>query len=236
MHQSLRKFNSPTQSARQRIHSFVRPRRQSELFQQPITGVAESGAANTKQGRVAGEILGNAQLSVQTWGLKDDPQHFANRRLMVEKLDVVEELERVLNEVFPAAAKYSTQVVKEFAPELPNLWMQRQHLGDIFSNILLNAREALFGQGEIRIKAEPDGTGALCITISDNGPGIPPERLNQIFQPYFTTKDKGSGLGLAIVKQNMSLYGGTVRVESEVGHGASFHLVFPTRALNKVTQ
>lgn len=154
----------------------------------------------------------------------------------VEKLDAVEELERVLKEVFPVAAKYSTQVIKEFGPELPSLWMQRQHLGDIFSNILLNAREALFGQGEIRIKAEVDGTGALCITISDNGPGIPPERLNQIFQPYFTTKDKGSGLGLAIVKQNMSLYGGTVRVESEVGHGASFHLVFPTRALNKVPQ
>ncbi|MBL9166373.1 MAG: GHKL domain-containing protein [Verrucomicrobiales bacterium] len=155
----------------------------------------------------------------------------------VEKLDVVEEIERVLHEVFPPVAKYSTQIVKQFGPDLPSLWMQRQHLGDIFSNILLNAREALFGQGEIQISAEVQRNGdSLCVTIADNGPGIPAERANQVFQPYFTTKDKGSGLGLAIVKQNMSLYGGTVRVESEPGHGSRFILIFPTRALTKVPQ
>lgn len=155
----------------------------------------------------------------------------------VEKLDVVEEIERVLHEVFPPAARYSTQIVREFSPDLPSLWMQRQHLGDIFSNILLNAREALFGQGEIRITAEVQpGGDAVCVTIADNGPGIPAERVNQIFQPYFTTKDKGSGLGLAIVKQNMSLYGGTVRVESEPGRGSRFLLNFPIRALTKIPQ
>lgn len=152
----------------------------------------------------------------------------------VEKLDVVGELERVLHEVFPPVAKYQIRVVKEFAPELPPLWMQRQHLGDTFSNLLTNAREALFGQGEIRISVALAGKDAIRVVIEDNGPGIPPERLNQIFQPYFTTKDKGNGLGLAIVKQNLNLYGGTVKVESQLGQGARFTLTFPLHALTKV--
>lgn len=152
----------------------------------------------------------------------------------VEKLDVVEELERVIHEVFPPVAKYSVRLVREFAPDLPALWMQRQHLGDIFSNILLNAREALFGQGEIKIIAQRGSEDTVRVVFEDNGPGIPPDRINQIFQPYFTTKDKGSGLGLAIVKQNLNLYGGTVRVESEPGHGARFVLVFPVRAHTKL--
>jgi signal transduction histidine kinase len=153
----------------------------------------------------------------------------------IEKLNVVEEIERVVHEVFPPVAKYAIRVERDFAPDLPGLWMQRQHLEDIFSNILLNAREALFGQGEIRISASRGPNGTVQVTFADNGPGIPPERVNQIFQPYFTTKEKGSGLGLAIVKQNMSLYGGTVRVESQPGQGARFILTFATRTLTPWT-
>lgn len=148
----------------------------------------------------------------------------------VEKLDVAEEMERVLHEVFPPVAKYQTVLHKEYGEDLPALWMQRQHLSDIFSNILTNAREALFGQGEIRIKLERMPDMGLRVTLADNGPGIPPDKINQIFQPYFTTKEKGNGLGLAIVKQNMNLYGGNIRVESELGQGSRFILTFQTRA------
>ena len=153
----------------------------------------------------------------------------------IEKLDVVAELERVIHEIFPPVAKYSIQIIRDFAPDVPGLWMQRQHLEDIFTNILVNAREALFGQGEIRIAVRRGTAGSVEITIADNGPGIPPDRVNQIFQPYFTTKEKGSGLGLAIVKQNMSLYGGAVRVESQPGKGARFLLTFATRTLTPWT-
>ena len=151
----------------------------------------------------------------------------------VEKLDVVEELERALHDVFPPVAKYQIRIIRDFALELPHLWMQRQHLGDVFNNLLTNAREALFGQGEIRVVAEQTGKDTLRVTIVDNGPGIPPERLNQVFQPYFTTKDKGSGLGLAIVRQNLNLYGATIKVESELGKGARFVIIFPIRVVQK---
>jgi signal transduction histidine kinase len=153
----------------------------------------------------------------------------------VEKLDVVEELERALHDVFPPVAKYQIRIIREFTPELPHLWMQRQHLGDVFNNLLTNAREALFGQGEIRVVAERSSKDMLRVTIVDNGPGIPPERLNQVFQPYFTTKDKGSGLGLAIVRQNLNLYGATIKVESELGKGARFVITFPIRVVQKAS-
>ena len=57
------------------------------------------------------------------------------------------------------------------------------------------------------------------IVVSDDGPGIPPDKIEQIFEHYYTTKEKGTGLGLAIVKHNVELYAGTVRVESELGKG-----------------
>ena len=71
------------------------------------------------------------------------------------------------------------------------------------------------------------------VNAQDAGPGIAPDRLEQIFEAYFTTKEKGTGLGLAIVKHNVELYGGTVRVDSALGKGAKFTVCFPAKALLK---
>ena len=71
------------------------------------------------------------------------------------------------------------------------------------------------------------------ISVRDDGPGIPPDKIERIFEAYYTTKEKGTGLGLAIVKHNVELYGGTVRVESELGKGAEFTVIFPAKALMK---
>ena len=71
------------------------------------------------------------------------------------------------------------------------------------------------------------------ISVADDGPGVAPDKVEQIFEAYFTTKVKGTGLGLAIVKHNVELYGGEVRVDSTLGKGAKFTVVFPTEALPK---
>ena len=65
------------------------------------------------------------------------------------------------------------------------------------------------------------------MSIEDNGIGIPADRLEVVFEPYHTTKEKGTGLGLAIVKHNTELYGGTVKIESELGQYTRFILIFP---------
>jgi signal transduction histidine kinase len=104
---------------------------------------------------------------------------------------------------------------------------------EIFVNLLLNAREALNGSGTVSITAKCHNDQAVEVTVADNGPGIPPDKMERIFEAYFTTKEKGTGLGLAIVKHNVELYGGTVQVESKLGKGAKFTLVFPAKSLPK---
>ena len=72
--------------------------------------------------------------------------------------------------------------------------------------------------------------------MRDDGPGVPPDKIERIFEAYYTTKEKGTGLGLAIVKHNVELYGGTVRLESKSGQGAAFTLSFPAKALMKLSK
>ena len=151
----------------------------------------------------------------------------------VERLNVADEIERAVDLAVPVAAKYPVIVKKECAPDLPVLMMQRGHLSEILVNLIQNAREAIVGKGIIRIEATTDADQAVVISITDDGPGIAKTKLDKIFQPYFTTKEKGTGLGLSIVKHNADLYGGTVRVESELGKGTRFVLQFPTRTISK---
>jgi signal transduction histidine kinase len=108
--------------------------------------------------------------------------------------------------------------------------MQRRHFSETIVNLLQNAREALGEQGgNIFLEAKCTSDYSVVISIRDDGPGIPPEKLERIFEPYYTTKDKGTGLGLATVKHNVELYGGKIRLDSELGKGACFHLIFPAK-------
>jgi len=150
----------------------------------------------------------------------------------VEKLNAVEELDHAIERVFPPGAEFPVQIHRDYAGSFPPLLMQRRHFSDSLINVLQNAREALDGQGgNIWVKARCRSDYAIEISIRDDGPGIAPDTHEKIFEPYYTAKDKGTGLGLASVKHNVELYGGTVRVESELGKGAHFILVFPARTV-----
>jgi signal transduction histidine kinase len=151
----------------------------------------------------------------------------------VERLEVAAEIERAIELAIPAAAKYPVIVRKSIESNLPVLLMQRGHLSEVLVNLIQNAREAVVGKGFITVTARSDPDQAVVITISDDGPGIAKTKLDKVFQPYFTTKEKGTGLGLPIVKHNVELYGGSVRVESELGKGTRFVLQFPTRTITK---
>jgi signal transduction histidine kinase len=71
--------------------------------------------------------------------------------------------------------------------------------------------------------------------VRDDGPGVPPDKIERIFEAYYTTKQHGTGLGLAIVKHNVELYGGRIHVESVLGKGAKFTVIFPAKALMKLS-
>jgi len=123
------------------------------------------------------------------------------------------------------------QVHREYGHSFPPLLMQRGHLSEILVNLLKNAREALGEKGSVFVTADRHRDYSIEISVRDNGPGIPSDKIERIFEAYYTTKERGTGLGLAIVKHNVELYGGNVRVESELGKGAKFTLIFPAKAL-----
>jgi signal transduction histidine kinase len=147
----------------------------------------------------------------------------------VEKLNVIQELDRAITQVFPSAVPMGICIHREYDRTFPPLLMQRRHLSEVFMNLLKNAREALGEKGNVFITADCHRSNLIEISIRDDGPGIPPDKVERIFEAYYTTKQGGTGLGLAIVKHNVELYGGTVRVKSELGKGAKFILVFPVK-------
>jgi len=155
----------------------------------------------------------------------------------VEKLDVVEELDHAIERVFPPAAHYPVRVHCRYVGPFPALLMQRRHASEAFINVLQNAREALEPKGgNIYVRARCLGDRLIEVSIQDDGPGIPPDKQGRIFEAYYTTKEKGTGLGLATVKHTLELYGGSVRVESELGKGARFVLSFPAKSLMKLAK
>jgi signal transduction histidine kinase len=154
----------------------------------------------------------------------------------VERLDVSEEMDNAVQEVFPLAAKYKVRIHKSYEPALPALLMQKRHLSGVLVNLLQNAREAMNGRGEIEIAAKYGENDSIRIIISDSGPGIAPDKIDKIFEAYFTTREKGTGLGLAIVKHNTEMYGGTVDVKSAPGKGTQFALEFPSRILMRLSK
>ena len=130
-----------------------------------------------------------------------------------------------------------------FAPDLPRIHADPGMLEQVLMNLAINARDAMPDGGTLTIELEPvavapDQAGAhpgaaaglhVCLTVRDTGCGIPPESLPRIFEPFFTTKEvgKGSGLGLATVFGIAELHHGWVEVESAVGVGTTFRVLFP---------
>src|SRR5262245_52457117 len=152
----------------------------------------------------------------------------------VEKLNVVEELDFAVERVFPPAAGFPIHVHREYGSTFPPLLMQRRHFTETLMNVLQNARDALNGKvGSIWISAQCKQDYAVEVIVRDDGAGIPSDKVERIFEPYYTTKEKGTGLGLATAKNNIELYGGTIRVESELGKGAQFTLLFPAKTIFK---
>jgi len=149
----------------------------------------------------------------------------------VEKLDLVDEVNAAIDQTFPAAVETGISVERRYAPHLPPLLMQRQHLSQILVNLLQNAREALNGKGKVVVTVISRSDETVEITIADNGPGIAPDKIEKVFEQYYSTKEKGTGLGLAIVKHNVELYAGKVRAESKLGKGARFVLTFPAKTV-----
>ena len=119
-------------------------------------------------------------------------------------------------------------VVFRFQPQLgiPTFAFDPGQIRQVLINLFKNALEAMPGGGEITITSRVKGTNAE-VSITDTGGGMSPEVSENIFQPYFTTKEKGTGLGLAICQDIVQEHGGCIFADSSPGKGSTFTIQFP---------
>ncbi len=139
-------------------------------------------------------------------------------------------IERALKAARDRWPDANVEVERQFAPDLPEVTLDGDLMERVFTNLALNAYEAMGpGGGKLRVAAVPtsDGKRGVEITFQDTGPGIPAELREQIFNPFFTTKESGVGLGLSIVSKIIDDHRGWIRVTSEPGKGACFQVFLP---------
>jgi signal transduction histidine kinase len=127
-------------------------------------------------------------------------------------------------------------------PEAWRVAADSRQIRQVITNLVHNAAQALgerTGTIEVRLEnrdqigggsAPPIPANFVCLTVADDGPGIPPDRLPRIFEPFYTTKARGTGLGLAITHNIVKRHGGFVRVKSELGAGTTFEVFLPALA------
>jgi nitrogen fixation/metabolism regulation signal transduction histidine kinase len=136
-----------------------------------------------------------------------------------------------LNELATEVAKLYPQrpVELQLDPALPKFNFDWEAMRRVLINLIENALQAsAMAKVTLRTSHSPN---EIAISVEDTGPGIPPENLSRIFEPYFSTKKSGIGLGLAIVKRIVEEHGGTISVQSEVGRGSRFVCKFPAAAI-----
>ena len=145
--------------------------------------------------------------------------------------DIKQIVEKTLSLVSHHLYKQKIDAATEFAPNLPKLHADAQQLEQVLLNLYLNAIDAMPGGGALSVAAqayEANGDGSLMIAVSDTGFGIEKDSLARIFQPFYTAKKShGLGLGLPICERIVKNHGGRIEVESTVGQGTTFKMVFP---------
>jgi PAS domain S-box-containing protein len=147
------------------------------------------------------------------------------------RFNLNEAIDEVIEMVRTAIDKNRVSVRTRLAPELNTVWGDRVQLQQVVMNLVLNAVEAMGAvEGRERmllITTEQKGDGGVFVAVHDSGPGIDPEHLQQVFKPFYTTKDSGVGMGLAICRSIIDAHGGGLWAEANEPHGAVFQFALP---------
>jgi len=153
-------------------------------------------------------------------------------RLNLAACDVVAILEELVGQRRHKATAQGVEIVTDFAPDLPEVRVDRARLMQVFSNLVANAAEAMPSGGQLRVAARAPVSGEsqvryLEVVIQDGGLGIKAEELPKIFQPFYTTKARGTGLGLPIAQRIVEGHKGELTVESREGEGTTVTVRLP---------
>ena len=138
-------------------------------------------------------------------------------------------LDDTLQLLEPQFRTSNIEIVKNYAAAPPKVCGNAGKLQQVFTNLIINARDAMFGGGTITLTTDFAGEDEIIVEVSDTGSGIEAENIGKIYDPFFTTKGVGSGtgLGLAVSYGIVQEHAGVISATSEVGEGTTFRLVFP---------
>jgi PAS domain S-box-containing protein len=145
------------------------------------------------------------------------------------EVDINKLLDDTLQLLEPQLRSSNVEIVKNYVATPPKIFGSGGKLQQVFTNLILNARDAMPSGGSIMLTTEFDGGDGVVVKVSDTGEGIAPENIGKIFDPFFTTKGvgNGTGLGLAVSYGIVQEHAGTIEVKSENGTGTIFRLNFP---------
>ena len=169
------------------------------------------------------------RLSQLTKGLL----HFGSHDETICDVDINLTVDFILNFLNFEAARRAVIVHKQFDHTLPTIRLDGNMLKQILMNIIMNAMQAMeVSGGKLLVDTAHGETGMISLIISDNGPGIPAETVDRIFDRYFTTKKpgEGTGLGLFVTKSLVESIGGNINVTDRVGGGTTFTVTLPTQS------
>ncbi|HXF86651.1 MAG TPA: response regulator [Anaerolineales bacterium] len=147
--------------------------------------------------------------------------------IKAEYVDVLELLKHVLNLTSQQLSQRQIQVVTDFPDVLPPIYAVSSQIQQVFFNLILNAFDAMPSGGVLTIRAKPLEHGVELL-FEDTGPGIPEDLRNNIFEPFFSTKEGGTGLGLTVSYNIVTAHGGALDLVEGSGAGACFRLFLPT--------
>jgi signal transduction histidine kinase len=149
---------------------------------------------------------------------------FARKRPSEKRdVDLVWAISNVLDMLLEKFKSHGIQVVKEYAPALPQVLVDSDQIIQVLLNLLLNASQAMPEGGTLTLKLCPKGD-MVELSVQDTGTGIPEDQVSKIFDPFFTTNavGEGTGLGLTVVHGIIQEHNGTIRVNSVPDQGTTF--------------
>jgi len=138
-----------------------------------------------------------------------------------------EVVDSVLEFLEPQCASRGIELVRDYADDLPPVQLDPAQFAQAVQNLVLNAVQALDRDGRITVATATHADRGVALTVADDGPGIPDDVQNKIFEVFFTTRESGTGLGLNIVSRIVEEHGGTLTVDSRPGEGAAFRIQLP---------
>jgi two-component system sensor histidine kinase HydH len=135
-------------------------------------------------------------------------------------------LDEFLDFIEPEAQQSHIEVVRDFHDDLPEIDLDSGQIKQALLNIILNANQSMPAGGQLVVKAHRENDH-IAIDIADTGEGIRPDRINKLFDLFYSTKKEGTGLGLPMAQRIVSLHGGNIQVTSQEGKGTTFSIRLP---------